>query len=292
MSYKVFVAYSGRHSELGNAVTGHLGEGENVEASRWPTAFRFGESTFEGLLQKARQYDFGVFAFSPDDFRIVEGKNFLAPNVLFELGVFAGAKGKERAFLLTPQGYENAVPADLQGITHATYDPGNLEVSVDHACLLIGRQIREVACTDCHFLLNRKSGKCLDVEAFGKNDGDPVIQWTFHGGPNQLWSLEQVEAGWFKITSLNSGKCLQVRAGSMEEDALVEQGSYKGKPHQQWSLTPTPFGNGAYQIKARHSGQCLAVKGDSVANKTPVVQRIWEEDKSFLWSLASTFTLN
>ena len=285
MRYKVFIAYSGQNSQLADALVLRLGP--DLQTEPWPYAFQLGESTFEGLLDKAKQYDFGIFAFAPDDFQTVDGRSFLAPNVVFELGVFAGARGKERAFLLIPKDCDRALPADLRGTTYASYDPENIDTSITHACSRIREQIRKIACTDCHFLLNRKSGKCLDVEAFGKNDGQPVIQWPFHGGPNQLWSLEEVEEGWFKLTSQNSKKCLQVRGGSSEEEALVEQGSYGGKPHQQWSLTTW---NGAYQIRARHSGKCLTVKEESEARMAPIVQRSWQENDSFLWWLADLFT--
>jgi hypothetical protein len=284
MRYKVFIAYSGRSSELGDTLNQYLSPDLQVEL--WPHAFQLGESTFEGLLRKARQYDFGIFAFSPDDFQTVNGRSFLAPNVVLELGVFAGAKGKERAFLLIPESCDKALPADLQGITYESYDSENLE-TVSRACSRFRVEIRKISCTDCHFLLNRKSGKCLDVEAFGKGDGNPVIQWPFHGGPNQLWSLEEVEEGWFKITSQNSKKCLQVRNASQEEDAPVEQGGYAGKSHQQWSLTSF---SGAYQIRARHSGKCLTVQGGSEDRLVPVVQHSWQQDDSFLWWMADIFT--
>lgn len=287
MPYRVFVAYSGKNNELGDAVALHLGE--SMEADRWPYTFRFGEGTFEGLLQKAKQYDFGIFAFSKEDFQKVEGgRNFLAPNVVFELGVFAGSKGKERAFLLIPQGQEAALPADLQGITYASYDPYNLQASVDRTCLAIKKQIGEVKCSDCHFLLNQISGQCLDVQALGKEDGTPVIQWPHHGGLNQLWSLEKLSDGWFKIASKNSGKCLQVRDASQEDDAPVEQGTYTGAPHQQWSLTP--FGNGTYQIRVRHSQKCLYSPGE--AKEAGIVQRTWREEGGFLWWLADAVTVN
>jgi hypothetical protein len=287
MPYRVFIAYSGKNSELGDAVALRLGE--SLEADRWPYTFRFGEGIFEGLLQKGRQYDFGVFAFSPDDFQRVDGgRNFLAPNVVFELGVFAGSRGKERAFLLMPKGNEADLPADLQGITHATYDPDHLERSVEQTCLAIKKQIGEVQCSDCHFLLNKRSGQCLDVQALGRGEGNPVIQWPYHGGPNQLWSLEKLPEGWFKIVSKNSGKCLQVRGASQEEDAVVEQGTYTGATHQQWSLTP--FGNGTYQVRVRHSDKCLYVPSED--KEAPIVQRTWRQDDSFLWWLADAFTLN
>ncbi|HET9210674.1 MAG TPA: RICIN domain-containing protein, partial [Thermoanaerobaculia bacterium] len=185
---------------------------------------------------------------------------------------------------------EAALPADLQGITYASYDSNNLQTSVDRTCLAIKKQIGEVKCSDCHFLLNQRSGQCLDVQEMGKEDGNPVIQWPHHGGLNQLWSLEKLSDGWFKIVSRNSGKCLQVKDASQEEDAVVEQGTYKGETNQQWTLTLTPFGNGIYQIKARHSLKCLYASSEE--KETPIVQRTWRQDEGFLWWLADAVTVN
>ena len=35
-----------------------------------------------------------------------------------------------------------------------------------------------------------KSGKALDVGGYGTENGTLVVQWTFHGGDNQLWLPE------------------------------------------------------------------------------------------------------
>jgi hypothetical protein len=286
MHYKVFIAYSGKSSRLADAIVNGLDP--ELGARKWPNAFQLGEGTFDGLAQKAKQYDFGIFALTPADFQKAGGRTFLPPNIMFELGLFVGAKGKGRAFLFIPQDHDNDLPADLRGITYASYDPkGELSLAVEHSCSQVQRQIYEFACSDCHFLLNKDSGKCMDVHGFAKSDGIEIIQWPYHGGSNQLWSLEKLAEDWFKITSKNSGKCLQVRDASLEENAPVEQGSYSGEPHQQWSFTLFP--GGTYQVRVKHSGKCLAVEEES--RRAPVVQRTWDGTDTFLWWIAVSVAL-
>lgn len=217
MHHKVFIAYSGKSSRLADAIVNSLDPDLGVR--KWSNAFQLGQGTFDGLVKKAKEYDFGIFALVPSDFQKVGGRNSLPTNIAFELGLFAGAKGKERAFLVMPQDHDNDLPADLRGITYASYDPTG-DLSVEHACAQIQKQIYELACTDCHFLLNKKSGKCLDVEGWSDSPGGRIIQWPYHGGSNQLWSLDKLDENWFKITSQKSGLCLQVRDASHEENAL------------------------------------------------------------------------
>jgi hypothetical protein len=38
-----------------------------------------------------------------------------------------------------------------------------------------------------YLLISAQSGKVLDVAGAAKGDGAPVIQWTWHGGANQIW---------------------------------------------------------------------------------------------------------
>ena len=38
----------------------------------------------------------------------------------------------------------------------------------------------------------KKSGHYLDVEGGSTNNGAKVLQWSWHGGPNQKWELRKV----------------------------------------------------------------------------------------------------
>lgn len=46
------------------------------------------------------------------------------------------------------------------------------------------------------------SQKALDVEGGSTNDGARVIQYTFHGGNNQLWWIYNVGGDYYVIESV------------------------------------------------------------------------------------------
>ena len=90
--------------------------------------FPLGESILDGLLLAAEQYDFALFVFGQDDTLIIRGNTtkVVRENVLFELfelGLFIGRIGRERAIWLSPQGTKAPDSiSDLDGIIHLTFD--------------------------------------------------------------------------------------------------------------------------------------------------------------------------
>lgn len=68
--------------------------------------------------------DFAVLLLSPDDTVISRETTSDAPrdNIVFELGLFMGALGHSRTFLVYPYGIDIKIPTDLAGITPLTYE--------------------------------------------------------------------------------------------------------------------------------------------------------------------------
>ena len=93
---------------------------------------------------------FALFIFSPDDVAIIrdQEKNIIRDNVLFELGLFVGAIGKERCFILKPRGVDLHLPTDLLGVEPADYDPkrsdNDLISSTNRACVLIKEEVKRL----------------------------------------------------------------------------------------------------------------------------------------------------
>ena len=77
--------------------------------------------SFERELSKV---DFAVLLLSPDDKVVSRDKTSDAPrdNIVFELGLFMGALGHSRTFLVYPYGIDIKIPTDLAGITPLTYE--------------------------------------------------------------------------------------------------------------------------------------------------------------------------
>jgi Predicted nucleotide-binding protein containing TIR-like domain len=86
--------------------------------------------TFDVLLAKAAEFDFGAFVFSPDDIVKMDSAELTTTrdNVLFEFGLFASRLGRERVFIIMPNTSVTKfhVPSDLAGLTAATLDERRL----------------------------------------------------------------------------------------------------------------------------------------------------------------------
>jgi hypothetical protein len=57
-----------------------------------------------------------------------------------------------------------------------------------------------------HRLINRESGKVLDVANVSTADGANVHQWTYLGGNNQQWRLTRLSTATSRVASVEAGQ--------------------------------------------------------------------------------------
>jgi len=131
------------------ADTLQLGLDHDVEVTVWHQGF-FGlsQGTLESLVQAARRFDFAALILTPDDLTAKRRKNVNSPrdNVVFELGLFMGALGKDRTFIVHCRDEEIDLPSDLAGITPVTFGhrtDNNLQAALGPACTSIKNAIAE-----------------------------------------------------------------------------------------------------------------------------------------------------
>ncbi|RKH01749.1 cyclic nucleotide-binding protein [Corallococcus sp. CA053C] len=95
-----------------------------IEVRLWTNGI-FGPSgvTIDDLLKQVDNCDFAAFIFGPDDHVSSRNTDQDAPrdNVIFELGLFMGRVGRERAFLIKERSTDLKIPSDLLGVTALTY---------------------------------------------------------------------------------------------------------------------------------------------------------------------------
>ncbi|WP_414682906.1 TIR domain-containing protein [Longimicrobium sp.] len=118
-----------------------------VIVTTWTNAvFGASQTALDSLEAQLVQTDFAVVVLSPDDTISSRGRRRAGPrdNVIFELGLFAGALGRGRTFMLIERGADLKLPSDLVGITPITYKPGGsdtLSARIAPACEEIRRAI-------------------------------------------------------------------------------------------------------------------------------------------------------
>ncbi|GLZ29054.1 hypothetical protein Lesp02_12440 [Lentzea sp. NBRC 105346] len=128
-------------------------------------------------------------------------------------------------------------------------------------------------------LVNRASGRVLDVSAASVSDGAAVIQWDNHGNANQRW-IVTTTGGYSRLTSQHSGKVLDVPGASTSDGVALVQWAHNGGNNQQWEARLT---GGYYTFVSRNSGKALDVANTS--NGAAAVQQPLSGSTSQQWQL-------
>ena len=120
---RIFLGSSGAQAKLLQAITRGLKDIADVEP--WTTTFNPGRSTLDRLVELSQEVDFAAFVFAQDDWTTTDasesGQASPRDNVVFEAGLFGGALGIRRTFILHATG--SKLPTDLLGLTSVRYDP-------------------------------------------------------------------------------------------------------------------------------------------------------------------------
>lgn len=119
-------------------------------------------------------------------------------------------------------------------------------------------------------LVNRNSGKYLDVSNDSTADSANIVQYTSNGQADQEWYLEDAGGGYFKIVNRNSGKLLNIPGPTTAQGTQLIQYHDDGNSNSQWSLTS--IAGGYYDIVSRYDGLDVDVSGASTADNAAVIQ--------------------
>jgi hypothetical protein len=122
-------------------------------------------------------------------------------------------------------------------------------------------------------LINRNSGKAIDLVNGNTANGAAINQWTRDDtAPDQRWALAPTEnADHFRITSWVSGKCAGIEGDSTAAAAKLLARDYTGNnPAQQFDLIDA--GNGFFKIRNVNSGLILEVASAGTTDNARIQQ--------------------
>jgi hypothetical protein len=116
---RVFIGSSSGKLELAKKIQALLGRAIKADVWDGDLSGQLGNIILDELLLKVSLYDFAIMVLSADDFTTSKGEQKDSPrdNVIFELGMFMGVRGRRRVFPIVVGGElgDLKVPTDLAG---------------------------------------------------------------------------------------------------------------------------------------------------------------------------------
>lgn len=137
----VFIGSSSEGHRVAEALQANLHH--DCDAAIWSQGlFGLSGGTLESLVELVEDFDFAILVITPDDLVRSRGQERQAPrdNVLLEIGLFIGALGRRRTFVVFDEGARIKLPSDLAGVSLAGFQlqhSGNLQASLGPACFTI-----------------------------------------------------------------------------------------------------------------------------------------------------------
>ena len=146
-SVHLFIGSSAEGHAVARNLQAELEAMSVCEVERWDqNVFEPSGYALDSLLEVAARVDFAVLVASPDDVSVsreVESPS-VRDNIVLEFGLFAGALGRERTYLLATGDRSLKLPTDVLGLTRLPFRPrsdDNLRAAVNEAALQIQRQV-------------------------------------------------------------------------------------------------------------------------------------------------------
>ncbi|MEU1844814.1 RICIN domain-containing protein [Micromonospora sediminicola] len=121
-----------------------------------------------------------------------------------------------------------------------------------------------------YVLVNRNSGKALDLYNQATNDGARITQWSRNDGAWQQWQFVDSGGGWYRIRSRHSGKVLDVTGASTANGTAVVQWSDHNGTNQQFRLADSD--SGYVRLVNRNSNKVVEVQNAATTDGGNIVQ--------------------
>jgi hypothetical protein len=193
MKPRIFLGSSGQQEKLLQALTRGLQDLADVEP--WTIVFNPGVSTLDRLVELTREVDFAAFVFAQDDWTTrgatpdtAAGQASPRDNVVFEAGLFGGALGMRRTFILHANGAK--LPTDLLGLTTIRYDPDTTPAIVRQ----INRTLRQAIETEGR--ISRMEGDWWQLSLTARTELEPSAVSLLTISRDHAGALEVAGRSW------------------------------------------------------------------------------------------------
>jgi arabinan endo-1,5-alpha-L-arabinosidase len=160
-----------------------------------------------------------------------------------------------------------------------------LTISVAAAGVAVAARSASAAVVDpaaSYVLVNRNSGKALDVYNLATTDGAAINQYTRNDGAWQQWKFLDSGSGWYRLQSVHSGKVLDLPTTA--DGVQLVQNTDRNDSRQQFRLADSAGGH--VRLINRNSGKALETWEWSTADGAKVSQYQDLDGANQQWQLA------
>ncbi|MGR0482202.1 MAG: TIR domain-containing protein [Candidatus Electronema sp. V4] len=229
MKPRMFIGSSVEGKEIAEYL--QLGLEYDVETTIWHQGiFGLSDGSLESLVKAAKDFDFAALVLTPDDLVTERGTEKASPrdNVVFELGLFMGALGRERTFIVYNRDKKPNLPSDLAGVTSATFashSDNNLQAALGPVCTKIKLAIKKCGLKAGHAAeaeapapATKSEPSTVVVDRQGKGDYETISDalWEVKPGTRIL-----VRPGLYK-ESIEIDKSVKIEGDGKRKEIIIE----------------------------------------------------------------------
>ncbi|WP_223691509.1 RICIN domain-containing protein [Leifsonia poae] len=130
-------------------------------------------------------------------------------------------------------------------------------------------------------IVNRASGKYLEIASAALTDGALAGQWGDTGNATQIWNVHPITGG-VQLLNDNSGKLLEIPGAQTADGVQAGQWGPTGNATQNWVATTS---GGYWTLTNANSGKVLEIVGSSTADGAAAQQRTAAGGANQQWQL-------
>ncbi|WP_200940668.1 RICIN domain-containing protein, partial [Cellulomonas sp. Leaf334] len=134
-----------------------------------------------------------------------------------------------------------------------------------------------------YLLVNRQSGKVLDVAGTSTADGTVIQQWSRNDGPWQQWQFVSAGDGYYKLKAKHSGKVIDLWAWSTSDGGEFRQYQDLNGWNQHFKLSDSE--GSRIRLINRHSGKALGIQDRSTSDGAWATQSTDNNQYNQQWEL-------
>jgi len=139
-----------------------------------------------------------------------------------------------------------------------------------------------------HRLIAKHSGKVIDVQYGGMDNGVNIWQWPINNDGAQHWEITHIADGYYSFKNQKTGKFMGVENAGTTNGTNVRQWEWTGTCAQLWQILNVE--TGYYKLVNKCSNRVIDVEGGVGATQDGANIQIWEPLTGVgnqLWKLQS-----